>query len=145
MCSTGDFVKQLLVGNYQLTRHLEPDNIVCYGVADIEKTDDNRLSYTESGSYKLRGHVIDFKQNYLLHIEDSTFCFFTSHNELMHKIPLQTIDTTLPISLNSSYKCNDDIYDVSFSITHDNLQIIYVIKGPYKNCVITTNYKKLQT
>lgn len=141
MNSKGEFVKQLLIGNYELTRHLMPDDVICHGFAKIEEIEEQRLLYAESGSYQLKGHIIEFKQSYLIHIEDSTFCFFTINNELMHKIPLQNIDTSLPISLDSTYKCKDDIYDVSFSINKGILQIIYVIQGPYKDCVITTDYK----
>ncbi len=138
MLSKTQFFK-VLCGEYNLIRTVCNIEIKIFGRANFKRITNGEVEYSEEGHYHLNGVRYIFHQKRYIKFNEGVLFILNSERQVIHEFLLA--DTNI---LNHTHVCGEDKYEVTISLTDENLEIIYRVFGSKKNYITNTTLSKIR-
>lgn len=129
---------QQLAGNWNFCRYKNDDKIAT-GSACFNEITERELHYKEEGKLTVTTSLDFYKEYRYCLVNGAVKVFFISQNKkkLFYNL------NVLARNITAQYKCGNDIYKASYELNFPNqIQISYAVKGPLKDYLLTTIYKR---
>ncbi len=128
-------------GHWIFTRHVSEPNVIITGTAHFAIKDDERILYTEEGTYHLHNDCQTCFQTHVYAITPNTFTIFKSNGVLLHDVSVE--DTLFPVTAQHDHLCNQDLYHCQWLFHNNNhFDILYTVKGSKKDYQIKTAFRR---
>lgn len=114
----------------------------------MAKLKPNILHYQEEGVFtSITGSSFNASREYFYNYNKGVISvFFAKNNQaakLFHLLEFNQIQLDFPLHAKAKHICNNDTYTASYEFKNsDQFSISYVVKGPSKDYMINTLYKR---
>lgn len=138
-----------LKNDWTLTRTISHQGIM-HGTAHFKLIEPNTLHYQEHGIFtSVTGASFNTTREYFYYYDNRTAeisVFFVENNQrgkLLHSLQFIPLKLNAPLRAKAKHICSKDVYSATYEFNqHGQFSLRYQVKGPAKDYVINTLYKK---